>query len=413
MSDPLIELDPPAHAWAELIEFDPTRHAEERSRLGLTTDRPIVMAGHQGGFWHAGIAAKLFAAHAIAKQIGGDVAWLVIDTDDADPTLLRVPFHDEQGKLTERTLRVDRETTEHPRAAEAIAAYEQHAAEPSHEARATRATMDLLPEPTPTLIRSSQLAATATFRSLVARFQTNAPTAREQYNTAITTQPDSGITPLLGDQAPFWRVTPSGGRLPARESDLNGTLWPRALATTGVVRASLCDLFIHGTGGRAYEPINDAWLGNSLAWGLAPYVTATATLRLRFEGETVTEADAAHAAWAAHHARHQPASLGDEDRQAKRNELVQRIADAPRGSAERAELFVELHRVLDAARGSRAEQLRSLAARATALRMKSAERTLRDDRTWPAVLHSSADLEALRDAIAESFACPSGCASDT
>lgn len=287
MNAPQIELDPPAHTWADLVEFDPERHTEERARFGLPTDRPIVMAGHQGGFWHAGIAAKLFAARSLADRIGGAVAWLVIDTDDTKPTELRVPMRDDTGTLIDRVIRVDRDDPDHPRAREAVASYEQHRDVASPEVRATLATIDALPAKIPTIVRSSQLTETGAFRTLVDHFTADASVARDEYNEAIAAHPNSGVVELRGDQVPFWRVTPSGARLPALERDLDATLWPRALATTGVVRESLCDLFIHGTGGRAYEHINDRWLGNTLGWRLAPFVTATATLRLALDRKSV------------------------------------------------------------------------------------------------------------------------------
>lgn len=406
MTTPAFELDPPPRTWNTLIDFDPNRHASDRAALGLPTDRPIVMAGHQGGFWHAGIAAKLFAAHAIADRIGGSVAWLVVDTDDTQPTSLRVPLRDEQGRLTDRTIRIDRDTLDDPRAIEAAAAFDRHAREPSAEVRATLATMDRLPVPDSTLIRSSKLADTPRFRELVELFRTNTAGARAAYNEAVESEPAARITPLLGDAVPFWRVTPRGARLPAREADLAGPLWPRALATTGVVRASLCDLFIHGTGGRAYEPINNRWLGQSLGWPLAPFVTATANLRLRFEGDAATEHDAARAAWLAHHARHHPLDLGDQAGQSRRDALVQAIAQAPRESRERAHRFAELHAVLDEARTTHAQAISRLDAEARTLRARAAERSLRDDRTWPAVLHSPEALIDLRDIIAASFDAP-------
>lgn len=403
MNAPAVELDPPAHTWAELVEFDPERHSDARAQFGLPTDRPIVMAGHQGGFWHAGIAAKLFAARSLANRIGGAVVWLVIDTDDTKPTELRLPTRDDTGTLIDRVIRVDRDDPNHPRAREAVTSYERHSDIASPELRATLATIDALQADKPSIVRSSQLSETGAFRTLVDHFRADASVARDEYNEAIAAHPNSGMAELHGDQVPFWRVTPSGARLPALECDLDGTLWPRALATTGVVRESLCDLFIHGTGGRAYEPINDHWLGTSLGWRLAPFVTATATVRLRFEGETVTEADAQTAAWRAHHARHHPRLLGDDTAQAARSELVDRIAQLPRGDSGRHDLFARLHELLDDTRNRHADRLAELESTASDLTRRASERKLREDRTWPVVLHDPANLAMLRDTIDASF----------
>ncbi len=403
MSDPVVELDPPAHEWASMIDFDPSRHASERERFGLPTDRPIIMAGHQGEFWHAGIAAKVFAAQALAERIGGTAAWLVVDTGDASLTELRVPARDERGRLTAITAKIDRDTIDHPRAADATGAYERHEGEASPEVRATMATMDLLPGPTPTLLRSSSLSETEAFRAIVERFENDAMGARQAYNDAVRARANGGVAELMGDAVPFWRVTPSGARLPARETDLRSTLWPRALAMTGVVRASLCDVFIHGTGGRGYEPINDRWLGEMMGWRLAPYVTATATLRLRFEGRVVTEADAARAAWHAQHARHHPGDFGDAAAQRERDAIVRQISALPRADARRAGLFADLHAILDRSRTNHAGTLDELRVHADTLAHRASERALREDRTWPAVLHERDDLLALRDSIDAAF----------
>ncbi len=406
MNEPAIELDPPPHEWADRIAFDPARHAGERARFGLPTDRPVVMAGHQGHFWHAGIAAKLFAAQALADRVGGAVAWLVIDTDGTEPASLRVPIADDRGNLGERTLRLDRETTDLPRARAAARAYERHGGERSPALRATLATLDLLPTPTPILLRSSRLGETAAFGALVDGFRRDAAFARRSYNHAAASAPDAGIAELRGNEVPFWRLTPSGARLPARESDLDAPLWPRALATTGVARASLCDLFVHGVGGAAYEPINDRWLADALGWNLAPFVSATATLRLRFEGDAVSEAEAQAAVWRAHHARHHPGLLGVDRAQAERARLVAEIDRLPRGDARRAGLFGELHALLESVRRSHAGALSKLDAMADELVARAKERGVRDDRTWPAALHEPEDLAALRDAIASAFGPP-------
>ncbi|MEO1717817.1 MAG: hypothetical protein AAFR76_11965 [Planctomycetota bacterium] len=404
MSEPEIKLDPPAHTWADLIEFDPGRNAEERARFGLPTDRPIIMAGHQGEFWHAGIAAKLFAAQALADRINAAVAWLVIDTDDTKPAQLRVPVRDEAHQLVDRTIRIDRERIDHPGAAAALAAFDRHSNQTSLATRVTLAAIDLLPTPMPTLLRASQLAESAAFGSLVEQFRSDADEARSRYNIAVEANPQAGMTGLVADQIPFWRVTPSGGRLPARERDLDtATLWPRALATTAAVRAALCDLFIHGTGGAAYEPLNDHWLGERHDCNLAPFVSATATLRLTFDGHAVTPTQAHEAKWRAHHARHHPGLIGAEAAQAQRTQLVESIRGLPTGDPKRAELFADLHGLLAGARSRHAGALATLDEEAAVLTERAKEHRLRNDRTWPAALHDPADLEALRTMIDSRF----------
>jgi hypothetical protein len=411
---PQLELDPPAAAWASLVRSD-INSRDDRERLGLPTDRPVVMAGHQAGLWHPGIAAKLIAAHALADRIGGAAVWLIIDTTDDDPLRYRAPLRDESGRYREHTFTLGGDTPpaadsrgdlRNDRFAAIRAAFDRQPGDEPEAVRVTRAAIELLGCPMPTLIRSSELPQTSAFDELASRFRSQPDEMRDAYNRAVESHPAAGVNTLGEGETPFWRLTPSGARLPARQDHLDQDLQPRALVTTGVARAALCDLFIHGTGGRGYEPINDQWLPDAMGWQLAPFVTATATLRLRFEGDAVTHAQAEEARWRAHHARHHPGLLGDADRQTERDRIVRSIEELPTGDAGRAELFAELHRVLDQHQSEKGTQLAALDAEADELAERAGEQSLREDRTWPAALHEPEDLATLRDSIASAFTGP-------
>ncbi|MEO1584065.1 MAG: hypothetical protein AAFR96_05760 [Planctomycetota bacterium] len=420
MNRPEVHLSPDAAGWARLVSFESDRHADERSRLGLPTDRPIVMAGHQGGLWHAGIAAKLIAARALADRIGGAAAWLVVDTTDEDPLSYRSPSRDASGIYTERSAQIDdppgsdrdkadNSFDEHAAARHARIreAWHRQPTETDAHTRATLAAIDLLGEPEPIIIRASDLPRTGAFGAIVEAFRRDAAAIRSSYNNAAAMYPDAGIAPLAGDHLPLWRRTPSGARLPARDRDLEfetrPDLLPKALVTTGVARAGLCDAFVHGTGGVGYEPINDRWLAEIVGHGLAPFVTATATLRLRFEGDAVTREDAARAAWRAHHARHHPGVLGDADAEADRERIVARIEELPYLDPRRQKLYQELHAVIREARDRNADALGRMRSEADAFAARASEAALRSDRTWPAALHDPADLDALRLEIDRAF----------
>lgn len=412
MSDgaPQLALDPPAGEWASLVRPD-NEHRDDRERLGLPTDRPVVMAGHQAGLSHPGIAAKLIAAHALADRIGGVAVWLIIDTTDDDPLRYRAPLRDESGRYRKHTLTLGDDTPptadlRNDRLAAIRAAFDRQPGDEPEAVRVTRAAIELLGSPMPTLVRSSELSQTSAFEELASRFRSRPDEMRDAYNRAVESHPAAGMNTLGEGETPFWRHTPSGARLPAREDHLDQDLQPRALVTTGVARAALCDLFIHGTGGRGYEPINDDWLPNTMGWQLVPFVTATATLRLRFEGDAVTHGQAEEARWRAHHARHHPGLLGDADRQAERDRIVRSIEELPTGDPGRAELFAELHRVLDQHQLEKGTQLAALGAEADELAERAGEQSLREDRTWPAALHEPADLAKLRDSIASAFTGP-------
>jgi hypothetical protein len=55
------------------------------------------------------------------------------------------------------------------------------------------------------------------------------------------------------------------------------TIWPKALPQTLFCRLFLCDYFVHGTGGRAYEEVNDLFIEKTFKSKPPAFGTATAT----------------------------------------------------------------------------------------------------------------------------------------
>ncbi|MEM6334648.1 MAG: hypothetical protein AAF823_15050 [Planctomycetota bacterium] len=161
------------------------------------------------------------------------------------------------------------------------------------------------------------------------------------YNAAVRAEReasgvDAGVRELVVEpwrvEAPLWRVgwmqrreavwidtadsaavltLEDGTPLHAAGESLDGVkgLVPRALLMTAAVRArGDCGLFVHGTGGGAYDRITErwwrGWLGEE-AGELAPMVVATADVRLDAAGLAVADAAAVRrAVWGVHHARH-------------------------------------------------------------------------------------------------------------
>src|SRR5690606_41787826 len=82
-----ITLRPAPARWRTIISQAPIppAHASDRAAVGLPTDRPVVLSGHQPTLWHAGILAKLLAACELAASTGAAVGWIVPDADEADP----------------------------------------------------------------------------------------------------------------------------------------------------------------------------------------------------------------------------------------------------------------------------------------------------------------------------------------
>lgn len=71
---------------------------------------------------------------------------------------------------------------------------------------------------------------------------------------------------------------------------------PRALMTTMFLRLAVCDLFIHGIGGAMYDQATDLIARRFFGVTPAPFITATATLKLPWHSEPVDQ----HSAIAAH-----------------------------------------------------------------------------------------------------------------
>lgn len=439
-------IDPPAARWRGLVSSRP-RHAAAglmRGQLGLPTDRPVIMTGHQAAFWHAGILAKYLACDAAARSLGASPAWVVADQDDPRAvTLVEYPARGAGGGLTRA--RWDAAAGAAPpgsggspdplpevpsvRAglARVARAWAGHATEHDPARRVAAALADLM---SPLLARAAtvfatDLSRTDLFRSLTEAMVGDPASCIAAHNAAASAHPSARVRPLDARRAelPLWRLTADGRRRAVFADDLAlippEELAPRALLLTGLLRLGACDLFIHGTGGGGdgtrdgYDRVTASWLRGwaeqsadaaaHLAPGLAPIATVTATVRL---GATdgASEAAAAREAWALHRAWHDPGALGDGTGAEGKRAALDAIARAPRGSAERHRVFADMHAALVR---FRAEHAADLEARADALRRaraRLADARVLGDRGWPFVLLPDAALLELRDRIASAFA---------
>lgn len=457
-----VTLEPCAKDWPSLIKRTPrtTLQIRMREQLGLPTDRPIIMSGHQAELWHPGILAKRLAGAALARHVGGVFCWLHVDQDTNEPGLIDVPAFDASGMLAKRTLTLIDQTKDIPTGARPAQRVDPARARPAHGEtlvnpsalmRIVDALNQFASEPTlalqfgrtadflvhnlthePTVpvhaITASQLAATDAFAMMVDLLRRDPVRAIEAHNLAAAESPEAGIralglkhSTLPGQlprvELPLWRVTSGAPRTPVMLSQLDSIplaeLRPRALLMTGLARLAACDLFIHGTGGGIYDRITDAWfeswLGSADAPSgrdareslpLAPMTVATATARLSFDprhgGATVREAQ--HASHAAHQARHNPGLLHDEVAARTKRDLVDRIARST-DQSERAALFREMHTLLAGVRSARATQLDALENAARIATRRAAEQSVVTERTWPFALYPDATLTALRDRI--------------
>lgn len=444
-------IEPAPAAWREHLAGAhwslPEPAQRFRSELGLPTDRPIVMTGHQCTLWHPGIFSKYAAAHAASDRFGCRAAWLWVDQDATEAGIVRAPtLEDERVGTTSWHLAGSAPPTNQPagvadasqpsittiadppehihplaaagaqRIADALRA---HADAPSLGAQFMAAITGTALErfaPTPA-ISATSLVRTAAFVELLDEMRRDPEACAEAYNAAVAEFPDAGIRPLTisdhGIELPLWRLEPGVPRRAAFDDALDadsdqinpGTLAPRALLMTALVRALGCDLFIHGTGGGSYDRVAERWFELWQSQPLAPMAVATATRTLDLlDGPVPTRRDVQVARARAHRAAHDPALLGDEDSARTKRDLVARIADAPRHSAQRHTLYREMHTLLDRVRNEHKDELEAQRAEAERVEHAHAAADLAGDRTWPAVLFPDAVLDELAGAIAAEFA---------
>ena len=438
--DPAL-LDLPAKNWAGLRRTAKPSAAAIRFReqLGLPSVTPLIVTGHQPIVFHPGILAKYVAAEAFAKTVAGSVAWLVADQDTPDVFTLRRPVRQSNGTLEVEHQKLSEEpvfTSVAAASQKPIAdvarlgppfdrvsdAFRAHTGAPNLASQAAEAVRDLLSdlvEPGP-LFYASRLAETDLFNEIVNAIARDPERCVETYNAAAAAYPEAHLRALGARQTesahdpeiPLWRIEPGQPRLPVFASQLadisREQLAPRATLLDGLVRLAGADLFIHGTGGAKYAQATDAWFA---AWApvdgcdaLAPAVTASATRTIDTGASLTTRAEADHAVWAAHHARHTPTMLRDAGRAEQKTELVRAIDAEPRRSRERAALFAELTELLHDARRAHADEIQSLDREAAAARARAAEHHIAADRTWPFPAYPAATLAELADSIRAEFA---------
>lgn len=462
--DGSILIEPKADAWRELIAASWARTQRDpvalraRAELGMPTDRPIVMSGHQTMFWHPGILAKWHAMNAGAQAVHGATAWVAVDHDTDDPTAIAYPRHAEGG--------IDREvwhwTTsylhdvppvmqksggaiEPPTSDPGIASVDaglraiaaamsdshaglQSAVQSGNQAnmslahRVMHATATLVGGPKPVIAFASELARSSAFASLVDRMSRDPEACVESYNAAARKHPASGLRKLAADvvndrwELPLWRLVETGPRerVYAEELDAAGAgskqqLAPRAILLTGFLRRYICDLFIHGMGGGVYDRACDDWFATWLPGEqLAPTAVVSATLRMKFDGIASLSASEraaarAKAMWKVQHAFHNPGAIGDQKQQdAKRGE-AQAIAVLSRRGPERRRAYVAMHDRLAVYRKDHAAQLASLEADLSRIDRAATTGMQQQARDWPFPLYPQGSLAELRTQIDRAF----------
>ncbi len=416
-----------------------------REQLGIETERPVVMSGHQAGVWHPGIAAKWFACVAAAKALNAQPVWLVADQDANDPTQIAFPTISDSGELTRNTWAIStadagvsnaRRGAIEPSAVphiddnwaapgvenglvrirERLAA---HAGAGSIAEQFARACVDLLSPlcPSPTLVYTSHMGRTDTFGEIMDAMRADPLACVQAYNQAAKQHASSGIRTLQIDEStdrvelPVWELTRSG-RTPvfADGTSAGNDLAPRALMMTALVRTYACEVFIHGTGGAGlegdggYERVTDQWWQS---WRgkppHAPAVMTTATRTLSIQGDIPTPAAVQEARAKAHKAKHDPSLVGDAETADAKRQLLKTIDEMKERGQNPSPLFREMQELLTAYRERRAGDIAQLEERAEQLERRAGDAAIAHDRTWAFPLYERAQISSLCDQIFAAF----------
>lgn len=401
----------------------PLARWRDAAREELALPRGVILGtGHQAEWWHPGIVAKFAWASGRSAELGlAAPAWLIVDTDVRDPLALRVPVRAD-GVLQARVLRIGGRRAEGtvacarrasppedcgavaarcepPCAGEGLraawGAAARHAGAADAAEQVTLAQRDLLPAlgPCGGIVRTSRVLSCSLGRAIAERAAADPDACARAFNCAVRLVPRVA-RPLdldgpAGPELPFWTDAGDGTRRAVSAGSLRAALrdgaplWPRAFLTSVLARTVLCDRFVHGLGGEAYERATEAFARDFLGAELPPFDVATATARLPFAPDRgpapLTEAELRRR-W------FDPEGAGPSPSLVKQAHL-DGLAALPRGSVDRREAWKRMHADLAAARDRRDAEFRALSERAAADRARAAEASLRADRTWAAVLH--------------------------
>lgn len=417
-----MHLDPPPGGWGAtpVRQESPVARAS-REALGIDPIRPVIASGHQPVVFHMGITAKLIALDAWARLYDAATLWVVPDMDVVDPSVVRVPVSSGDDLRAEsRTLGtpsgLEGPVMSMPPASAGrdtvfsrlVSSLDAHADEPTRARQFAHAVIGdlcgVLGITPPTIVFASDLLNSPAGTRILDTMLEDPAACVRAYNDAIERCDDAGVKPLAIDsgriELPLWRIRGDQRERVFSDTAATGTegLVPRGLAMTAIVRAALCDAFIHGTGGMKYDRVTERWIDAWLGDTLTPIagVSATATLDLPLP-ESYKDPD--KAIWEAHHARHDPEML-DEDAAAERKaELVRAIDERKSRGEDTSSLFDELQSLLTHTRREHAGDLERYDEQAEEAQRFRDMHAVANDRTWAYPLFPEAAILDLRDAV--------------
>ncbi|MFG0313920.1 MAG: hypothetical protein ACF8LL_07025 [Phycisphaerales bacterium] len=423
-----IDLEPSVGTWkAALRTHSP--HAA-RAQLGIPNDRPIVMSGHQPIVFHNGILAKLIAQHEIAQSTGAGRVWIVPDQDIVDLETIRVPIGSGED-LRSRDIQIlergsippgvpaaslpalDPIDPDDDRLADLVEYLRGYTYESTLARQFAGATVQLACdrlgiEPPQIIYASDLFTSEAVWDRVCSAMRVDPEEATRAYNNAAEKYPGAKIRPLEinGDEfeRPLWKLRDGLARTPVNDSTFDqSSTAPRALLMSGICRAFLSELFIHGSGGWAYDRVTEHWFKDWLSIELSPMARASASvyLPLGLDDDDAISLKDAH--WRFHHARHHPAIVGDDDAQRTRDELVTKIDAAQAAGEDPDPIYQQLVRVLEDHRDRNADALGALESRIEHARTHAKQIELANDRTWAFPLFDDDALHALKNGIHEAL----------
>jgi len=359
-------------------------------------DRPTIATGHQPYLWHPGILSKYLAADAVAQRVDGQTLNVVVDQDVLEGIDLALPVRD-GDRLDVHHVRLGALQPLVPLGAqppidagEAAAALRDVPDSVTVSIKPVLAAFNDLPKcrtvaeqmavvldrlldrwiTPPRRMLASELVTSNHGRAIVEAMREQASPCATAYNNAVADVPEAGLTPLAISrervEMPLWWVRWNRPRQRAyvdvadseptwvgeggEPIDFDrGWLAPRAMLLTALMRSGVCDLFIHGTGGGAYDRATEQWWHAWRNEPLNPKTVVTADLHLPFSAPLATPQEHDRAVWFAHHLPHNLDRYHEVDPDLKRRkrEALAHMDD-DRDPDRRAELFDRIHRINDA-----------------------------------------------------------------
>ncbi|PCI08048.1 hypothetical protein COB72_09010 [bacterium] len=422
MNSPSVTVAP---AWVNWHSALQNKHeSSAREALGLDVDRPIVMSGHQPIMFHNGILAKLIALDEAAKRADAQAVWIVPDQDSVDSGSVRVPvgmresLHDELVELlTSGTVQsgvsvgsigaIEIDSPSHESLKPVVEWLDQYAGMETLAQQFAYATIEhaceVLGIESPRLIFASELFEADALYEIIKTMRDDPALCAQIYNNAVAKHSDAGVRALVIDdgkiELPLWGCKFDEARVAIDTTNIDSfakdELLPRGLLMTGLVRAYLADLFIHGTGGYVYDQISEDWFRDWLGVELQPMAMVTATQHLELGFSADETVDIYDAKWAMHHVRHTPAMVGDHETQQRKDDLVAQIELLKPKDAQRDVLYRALQALLIEYRDAHRVEIKAFAERADQAMRLARQYELARDRTWAFVFFGNDALQSL------------------